>query len=83
MVVLSEIWDPRWSASVGGTSARVYEVDGLLRGIVVTHGAHEIVLRYPATVAKWTVVLYLVPFAALGLIWLGTRRQGRETNDHP
>ncbi len=43
MVMLSEIWDPGWQATVDGERARVYRADYMFRGILVDAGEHEIV----------------------------------------
>jgi len=51
LVVLSENYFPGWRASVDGKSARIYEVYGALRGVVVEKGAHRVEMKYrPATV---------------------------------
>ena len=68
LVVVSEIWDPNWTATVDGQRTEVYQVDGLFRGIAVTPGTHEIVLRDQATVARVSLFFYLVPIAALAAI---------------
>jgi hypothetical protein len=46
LLVLSETFDPGWRATVNGTGARIYRVDGDLRGIVVPEGNSEVVLEY-------------------------------------
>jgi hypothetical protein len=46
MLVVSETWYPGWSASVDGSAAKLYEVDGVIRGVAVDAGAHRVVLRY-------------------------------------
>ena len=78
MVVLSEIWDPGWTATVDGENARVYRTNFLFRGVVVDAGVHEIVLRFPADDVKWTLLFYLIPlasFGVVGLAWLQARRR--------
>jgi hypothetical protein len=76
LVVLSEIWDPDWTATVDGRSTRIYRMDYMFRGVVVEPGAHEIVLRYPVTLIRQTAWLYLIApaaFVLLGLAWSTTR----------
>jgi uncharacterized membrane protein YfhO len=75
MVVLSEIWDPGWSATVDGEGVEVYRVNHTLRGIVVEPGQQEIVLRYKATVVKTSLLFYIVPVAALLALPLLDRRR--------
>ena len=79
MVVLSEIWDPGWSATVDGEAVEVHRVNHTLRGIVVEPGQHEIVLRYKATVVKGSLLFYIVPVAALLALPLLDRRRRTAT----
>jgi hypothetical protein len=65
MVVLSEIWDPGWRATVNGKATEILKADGLFRGIVVEPGSHEVVLTYPAERIKRELLLYLVPLVGL------------------
>jgi hypothetical protein len=65
MVVLSEVWDPGWSATVDGDAVKVYAADYVLRGVVVGPGTHEVVLRYKASLAKWSLLLWLAPLGAM------------------
>jgi hypothetical protein len=74
MVVIGEIWDPGWKATVDGASTRLYPADAVFRGVVVERGTHEIVLSYPATTAKASLLLYLIPLLALLGIPIARRR---------
>jgi len=52
LLVLSENDYPGWSARVNGLPARIWKVDGFLRGIVVPPGDSQISLRYrPASIS--------------------------------
>jgi hypothetical protein len=80
MVMLSEVWDPHWSATVDGQETRIYRANYLFRGIRVSDGTHEIVLRFKSRTVKEALPLYLVPFvgfALLGIVSLRTRRPGQ------
>jgi hypothetical protein len=66
VVVLSQAWFPGWSARVDGHDAPVVRVDGVVQGVPVGPGAHDVVLRYrpPGLVAgvavsvlTWVVLL--------------------------
>jgi hypothetical protein len=46
MVLVRTAYDPGWSATVDGRPAEVLPADGLLMGILVEAGAHEIRLTY-------------------------------------
>lgn len=46
LLVIADRYDPLWQAWVDGEPAEIYRVDGLIRGICVPQGEHEIVMRY-------------------------------------
>lgn len=75
MVVLSEIYDPGWRATVDGQSAEIYPANYVLRGVIVPEGTHEIVLTYPATLVKRSLLLYLVPLLALVVVGVRLRSE--------
>lgn len=45
-LVLSEIYDPGWSAQIDGKPARIYRVNGALRGIFLPKGRHLVQMEY-------------------------------------
>ncbi len=50
LVVLSDNWHPRWSATVNGREASIIKVNGTFRGVVVAKGSYVIRMHYqPAT----------------------------------
>jgi hypothetical protein len=67
MLVLSETFYPGWKATVNGRPARIYKVDGDLRGIVVPSGASRVALRYAPASILVGGILTLATFAA-GLV---------------
>ena len=68
-LVLSEVAFPGWSVWVDGGKTELRLVGGLLRGVSLTPGEHEIVFRY----RPWTVLLgvglTLVASLTLALVW--------------
>jgi hypothetical protein len=76
MVVLSEIWDPGWTATVDGKKSEIYHANAVFRGIVVTPGTHDIVLTYPATTVRRSLLFYLIPLAGVAAIPLLRGRRG-------
>jgi uncharacterized membrane protein YfhO len=53
LLILSEIYHRDWLATVDGASAQVYKVDGVLRGLPLGAGEHEVVLLFePASLAR-------------------------------
>jgi hypothetical protein len=66
IVVLSEIFDSGWKAEVDGEAVDILAVDGVLRGVPVSAGEHEIELEYrPRSI---TVGLLTTSFTALALL---------------
>jgi hypothetical protein len=51
MLIVSDNNYPGWRATVDGQSARIWEINTALRGVVVEAGSHEVTMRYrPASV---------------------------------
>jgi uncharacterized membrane protein YfhO len=46
ILVLAEAWYPGWSATIAGTRAEVFPVNGWMRGVVVPAGAHDVIFTY-------------------------------------
>lgn len=46
LLMLSEIWDPGWSATVDGGAVATYRANFLFLALPVSEGEHSIVLRY-------------------------------------
>jgi hypothetical protein len=73
LLVLSEMFYPGWRATVEGKSARIYKVDGGLRGVTVPRGESRIVLRYLpwsfVTGAILSLAAFLGTFLGLFLTW--------------
>lgn len=46
VLVLADSWYPGWRATVDGVETEVFPVEGILRGVLVKEGSHEIVFRY-------------------------------------
>ena len=64
-VVLSEIWDPNWSASIDGKSIELYRADGNLVGFFVNPSSKEVIIKYK----PWPVFYgSLIPFLSIFLL---------------
>jgi uncharacterized membrane protein YfhO len=48
ILVITEGWDPGWSAEVDGLGARIFRVNGTHMAVVLAPGPHRIVLRHRA-----------------------------------
>ena len=57
ILVLSEVWDPGWSATVDGQSAQVLLADYALRGVPIPQGNHTVILRYDPPLLRIGLVI--------------------------
>lgn len=64
LLMLSEIWDPGWSATVNGQPAPVLEVNHMFRAVPVPAGESTVVLRYDA---PWLIPSLAVSLATVGV----------------
>ncbi len=78
LLVLSENFYPGWQASVNGRPARIYEVDGALRGVVVNAGENRVTLRYAPRSVHVGAVLTLATFGGVLLAFILHGRHARQ-----
>ena len=69
MIVFSEIVYPGWRAVVDGSPARIEVVAGLLRGVRLTPGSHEIILRFRPVTVYAGAAITLLSLAGLAVLW--------------
>ncbi len=74
LLVLSENFYPGWQATVNGTSAPIYKVDGALRGIVIPGGESQVVMRYTPRSVFAGLWLSLTAFSGTLAAFVLTRR---------
>jgi hypothetical protein len=75
LLVLSEVFYPGWRAQVDGRPARIYKVDGALRGIVVPGGESRVAMEYLPISALAGGSLTLAAFlVGLALAMAGRRK---------
>ena len=79
LVVLSEIFYPGWNATVNGRPARIYKVDGGLRGILVPAGQSRVVVHYAPVWVYAGAVLTILTFAGVFAVRLFVRPREIET----
>jgi len=78
LLVLSEVYYPGWQATVNDRPARIYEVDGALRGIVVGAGENRVKLRYaPGSIYAGALMTLLAFTGTLVAFFLDWRKRGR------
>jgi hypothetical protein len=69
LLMLSEVWDPGWSARVDGAAAPVYQADSLLRAVPVPPGQHTVVLTYDPPLLRAGMVITLLTILAIIAVW--------------
>ncbi|WP_090180222.1 YfhO family protein [Luteibacter sp. UNC138MFCol5.1] len=69
LLVVSQAWYPGWTARVDGRKTRVLPVDGLIQGVFVPSGKHEVELAFlpvsfivGCVLSLLAIVLLLTPF---------------------
>jgi hypothetical protein len=77
LLVLSEIWDPGWRASVNGVSVEILRANGIFMAVPLEAGEHAVVFRYlPPYFWPGLAITLAGAFALLGGgIWLYRRDQ--------
>jgi hypothetical protein len=75
LLVLNEIFYPGWRATVNGNRAKIYRVNGILRGVVVPKGRSRIVLQYTPVSVFAGAALSLIAFSGTLLGFALQRRK--------
>ncbi len=60
LLVLSEVFDPGWKATIDGRPVAIQQTNALLRGIVVPAGTSELILRYRPASFVWGAAVSLL-----------------------
>jgi Bacterial membrane protein YfhO len=76
LLVLSEMYYPGWVATVNGKAAKIYQVDGALRGIAVARGPNRIELEYAPSSFRAGAALSLLTLACVLAGWVYARKHG-------
>lgn len=76
LLVVSEGFDPGFSARVDGRETRVLRVNGDRMGIVLPEGTHRVVLQHRARGLGAGLLAAALAGCGLALAWLAERRRG-------
>ena len=75
LVVISEVFYPQgWEAALDGNPVEILEVNGVLRGVLLPAGTHELVLEFnPAdirtgSILTWGSLILIVIMLAIGIV---------------
>jgi len=75
MLIVSTSFNPGWNALVDGVAAKVLPAYGVVVGIPVAAGEHEVELHFLPRSLLWTLLLAgLAIIATVILLWKGVRR---------
>ena len=74
LLVLSEVWDPGWSATVSGVPAPVSVADQLLRAVPIPPGQHTVVLSYDPPLLRVGLVITAATLALFAVAIVLSRR---------
>ncbi|MDP2167151.1 MAG: YfhO family protein [Thermodesulfovibrionales bacterium] len=69
-LVLSDQYYPGWRAYVDGRGTRILRVNGIMRGVIVPSGRHEVVFRYVPSNLAVSASLSLLALAVAVLLYL-------------
>ncbi len=75
LLVLSEVFERDWRASIDGAPTRIYPTNGALRGVYLPDGEHRVEFVYDPVVVKTAVVISGVGVVGWLASWLIGRRQ--------
>ena len=78
LLILTDSWSPRWSATIDGRQAHVARVDMTFRGVAVPAGEHEILFRYRLLSLVLGKVLSAVALALLAAYLVLWSRRARD-----
>jgi hypothetical protein len=64
ILVLSEVYYPKWKVTVDGAEAEMLKADYVLRGVALPAGDHEVVFRYDSSTLKRGLLISLLTLGA-------------------
>jgi len=82
LLVLGEVWYPGWRVTVDGVEQPIERVYGLMRGVYLAPGVHEVVWVYRPPTLWWGIGIALVSLAGLVVCsaWTCGKRRGGEAS---
>ncbi len=83
VLVLAEMYERNWTATVGDAPAEVFPADCLLRGVIVPAGRSRVVFEYRPAAVRWGAAITLFALTALGGIGMAARRAGNRPAPMP
>jgi hypothetical protein len=83
LLVLSEVWDPGWQATVSGEPTPVLVANHALRALLIPPGEHPVVLAYDSPGMRLGLVISGLTLLVLvaAALWMGRRRARAQTEE--
>jgi hypothetical protein len=75
LLVLSEVYDPDWQVRVDGETAEIVPVEGVLRGVHLADGPHQVAFAYWPSGLIIAISLTVLGVVCLALLWFVERRR--------
>jgi hypothetical protein len=75
LLVSSEVYDPDWRARVDGEAAELVRVEGILRGVYLEDGPHQVEFVCRPSGLTAAISMTVVGVACLVLLWIVARRR--------
>lgn len=83
IVLVRNMWESNWRATVDGRATRILRADYLVQGIPVGAGRHTILLRYDDPTIGYGLLGSALSLGAILLVAAGLHLSRRETRDAP
>ena len=80
LLVLSEVVERDWRASIDGAAATIYPADGVLRGVYLPDGERRVEFVYDPSVVKAGAALSGIGLVGWMVGWIVGRRVGESTD---
>jgi hypothetical protein len=71
LLVLSDVWDPGWNATVDGAPAPIYLADHVMRAVPVPAGEHAVEMRYDPPSLRFGLAVTLLTIVLVAAISIG------------
>lgn len=80
-LVLVDAYHPGWRATLDGDLVDVFRVNGVVRGVFLPAGAHEVVFQFRPVALYWGLALAGLSVAVATLVIVGSRIYRRGANE--
>jgi hypothetical protein len=69
LLILSEVYERDWRASIDGVAAPIYPTDGVLRGVYLPEGQHQVEFVYEPIVVKAALAASAAGWGGWIVVW--------------